>query len=257
MMFSAMNQAHLLRIFVNKYALFLVYMFVLGLLPFYPKAQDTLRGKASYYNDIFHGKPTSTGELYDRDSLTCACKNYPVGSILRVTREDNGLTTEVKVNDCGPHVKDRVIDLSRAAAREIDLIRDGVTVVIVELLVPGTGKMPCRGSSPFPMPSPGESGADSTSLQPQADSMPEIPEIVLPAVGYMIQTGSYGNLNNALALQTRLQNIGLSSAFIIKKNNLYKVMTGIYNDQNQAEADKQRLNTEFSIQGIIINIQKW
>jgi rare lipoprotein A len=257
MMFSAMNQAHFLRIFVDKYLRCVVCVFLLGLLPACLKAQDTLRGKASYYNDIFHGKPTATGELYDRDSFTCACKNYPVGSILRVTREDNGLATEVKVNDCGPHVRDRVIDLSKAAAREIDLIRDGITVVIVELLVPGTGKMPCRGSSPFPMPSPVESGADSTSLQPQADSMPEIPEIVLPEAGYMIQTGSYGNLNNALALQTRLQNIGLSSAFIIKKNNLYKVMTGIYNDQNQAEADKQRLNAEFSIPGIIINIQKW
>lgn len=252
-----MNQARFLRIFVDKYARCVVCVFLLGLLPACLQAQDTLRGKASYYNDIFHGKPTATGELYDRDSFTCACKNYPVGSILRVTREDNGLATEVKVNDCGPHVRDRVIDLSKAAAREIDLIRDGVTVVIVELLIPGTGKMPCRGSSPFPVPPPDESGADSTIVEPLADSTLEIPEIVLPESGYMIQTGSYGNLNNALALQTRLQSIGLNSAFIVKKNNLYKVMTGIYNDQTQAEADKQRLNAEFSIPGIIINIQKW
>lgn len=252
-----MNQTHFLRIFVDNYVLSLVYFCLFGLLPTYSEAQDTLRGKASFYNDVFHGKPTSTGEQYDRDAYTCACKFYPVGSILRVTREDNGLVTEVRVNDCGPHVRDRVIDLSRAAAREIDLIRNGVAVVVVELIVPGSGKMPCGGGAPATRLSPNDIVADSTSVQPETAVVPEIPEIVLPEAGYMVQTGSYSNVNNALVLQTRLQSIGINSAFIIKKDNLYKVMTGIYTDYAQAEADKQRLATEFSIPGIIINIPKW
>lgn len=252
-----MNQARSLKIFVDNCALYLVYVCFFGLLPALAEAQDTLRGKASYYNDVFHGKPTATGERYDRDSFTCACKHYPVGSILRVTREDSGLATEVRVNDCGPHVRDRVIDLSRAAAREIDLIRDGVAFVKVELVVTGAGKMPCGGSGPAPLLLPIDAGVDSASVQSQPEPIPGIPEIVLPESGYMVQTGSYGNLNNALTLQARLHSIGLNSAFVIKKDNLYKVMTGIYNDYAQAEADRQRLSSEFSIQGIILNIQKW
>lgn len=252
-----MNQAYSLRIFVNNCALLCTCVFLSELLPTQLVAQDTLRGKASYYNDTFHGKPTSTGEQYDRDAFTCACKYYPVGSILRVTRKDNGLATEVRVNDCGPHVRDRIIDLSKAAAREVDLIRDGVTEVFVELVVPGSGKMPCGSGIHLPQPPSNNMDIDSTAkVELSTASAIEIPEIVLPDTGYMVQTGSYGNLDNALALQARLQSIGLNSAFVIKKNNLYKVMTGVYNDRAQAEADKQRLASEFAIMGIIVNIQK-
>lgn len=103
------------------------------------------QGIASYYNDGLHGRRTASGERYDKRAFTCASLDYPIGSVLRVTRVDNGKSVDVRVNDCGPHRADRIIDLSKAAALEIGLIRDGLASVKVELIMPGEGKMPCGG----------------------------------------------------------------------------------------------------------------
>ena len=100
-------------------------------------------GDAAYYSDHLHGRKTSTGEIYDKNKLTAAHKTLPAGSEIKVTRLDNGISVRVKVNDCGPHGDGRVVDLSRAAAERIGLIRDGVTRVRVDLVKRGKGDSPC------------------------------------------------------------------------------------------------------------------
>jgi rare lipoprotein A len=91
-------------------------------------------GKASYYHDRFHGRKTASGEVYDKDDHTGAHRSYPFGSVVRVTSLKNGKSVIVRINDRGPHVDARVIDLSRAAAEEIDMIRDGVVNVRLDVL---------------------------------------------------------------------------------------------------------------------------
>lgn len=93
-------------------------------------------GVASYYADKFEGLPTASGEPYRADSLTCAHRTLPFGTHLRVTR--GNLHVDVRVNDRGPNTKqeERVIDLSKAAAKAIDLIADGVAQVTVQQLRP-------------------------------------------------------------------------------------------------------------------------
>ncbi len=101
-------------------------------------AQDAEYGLASYYADKFAGKRTASGELYDPAKMTAAHKTHPFGTILRVTRLDNGKSVEVRVNDRGPYVAGRVVDVSRAAAEKLDLIRDGRARVKVEVVrLPG------------------------------------------------------------------------------------------------------------------------
>ncbi len=87
--------------------------------------------KASFYADKFHGRKTASGALYHRDSLTCAHKTLPFGTLLRVRNPKNDKEVIVKVTDRGPFVKGRTIDLSYAAAKEIGMIGHGVASVFI------------------------------------------------------------------------------------------------------------------------------
>ncbi len=87
------------------------------------------RGLASWYGPGFHGKPTASGERFDQNALTAAHKRLPFGTRVLVYRVDSGETVVVRINDRGPFIPGRIIDLSRAAARAIGLDRSGVTEV--------------------------------------------------------------------------------------------------------------------------------
>lgn len=88
-----------------------------------------LEGEASFYGDEFEGKNTSTGEPFRQTGYTAASKEFPWGTILEVTNLSNGRAVHVRVNDCGPHVKDRLIDLTRQAAKDLDFEKQGWTRV--------------------------------------------------------------------------------------------------------------------------------
>lgn len=91
--------------------------------------QDELAGVASWYGDLYHGKRTANGETYNMDSMTAAHRTLPFNSQVRVQRTDTGREVEVRINDRGPFVDGRVIDLSRAAARQLDMERRGLAPV--------------------------------------------------------------------------------------------------------------------------------
>ena len=97
-------------------------------------------GKAGYYADSLHGRKTSSGEKYDKNLLTCAHKTLPFGTKVRVTRLDNKRSVVVKVNDRGPFSTGYVIDLSRKAAQQLDLIQAGNARVKVEVVEEASGK---------------------------------------------------------------------------------------------------------------------
>ncbi len=101
------------------------------------------RGVASWYGEDFHGRATASGEPYDMEALTAAHRVLPLGTRVRVRRLDAPGEVTVRINDRGPFVRDRVIDLSRAAARRLDMIGRGTAPVEVEAL--GTGKDLTRG----------------------------------------------------------------------------------------------------------------
>lgn len=88
----------------------------------------------SYYGDAFHGNQTSNGEIFDMYKLTCAHKTLPFNTMLKVTNPDNGKSVVVRVNDRGPFVPGRDLDLSYGAAKKVGLIASGVKELKVEIL---------------------------------------------------------------------------------------------------------------------------
>lgn len=100
-----------------------------------------LRGKASYYGGRFHGRKTASGERFNKNAMTAAHKKLRFGTRVRVTNLQNGRVVIVRINDRGPYGPGRVIDLSEAAARRVDMIRAGVVPVTVEVLsVPSSSR---------------------------------------------------------------------------------------------------------------------
>lgn len=93
-------------------------------------------GYASYYADKFQDRQTASGALYDSAGMTCAHKSLKFGTWLKVTRLDNGTSVKVKVTDRGPFIKGRVIDLSKAAAKELDMLKKGVVKVKIKSISP-------------------------------------------------------------------------------------------------------------------------
>ena len=103
----------------------------LSALVFTVKAQNLKGGKASYYANSLHGHRTSDGSVYHRDSLTCAHRTLPFGTMLKVRNLSNGKEVIVKVTDRGPFSKSRVVDLSLAAAKQLDMVGKGTASVEV------------------------------------------------------------------------------------------------------------------------------
>ncbi len=106
-------------------SLFIV--FIAGSLSFHIFSQE--KGKASFYAHKMQGRKTSSGKPYHSDSLTCAHRTYPFGTLLMVKNPENEKTVIVKVTDRGPSIKSRLIDLSYAAAKQLGIIRQGIAEI--------------------------------------------------------------------------------------------------------------------------------
>lgn len=103
-------------------------------------ADPQLEGLASWYGGKFHGRLTSSGEVFDTNEMTAAHKTLPFGTMVKVTNLDNGKTATVKINDRGPFVEGRIIDLSRAAADALGMVGQGVAHVSLEIISFATDK---------------------------------------------------------------------------------------------------------------------
>ncbi|MCD8318034.1 MAG: septal ring lytic transglycosylase RlpA family protein [Paraprevotella sp.] len=99
-------------------------------------AQKRSTGKATYYSDKLHGRRMSNGDAYHRDSMTCAHKNYPLGTLLKVRNPINDKEVVVKVTDRGPFSRRFIIDLSKAAAHELGFIQQGFCQVEITRVTP-------------------------------------------------------------------------------------------------------------------------
>lgn len=99
-------------------------------------AQSGETGKASYYADKFQGRKTASGELYHKDSVTCAHRTYSFGTTLKVINLKNNKSAIVRVNDRGPFIQGRIVDLSRKAMENLGGIEKGIIEVKIEILKP-------------------------------------------------------------------------------------------------------------------------
>ena len=125
----------------SRHAIYLYCVLAIGMLFIAPPlfgggwgeaaSQSLQKGKASFYAKRFHGRKTASGERLHPDSMTCAHKSYPFGTLLTVYNPANGRSVNVRVTDRGPYVQGRIIDLSWRAAKELGMIGQGVATVFV------------------------------------------------------------------------------------------------------------------------------
>jgi len=123
------NKTNFNRLKKKLLFLFLSFSFSVGCL-----FAQTSKGIASFYGNKFSGRRTSSGEKYHPDSLTAAHKTLAFGTMVKVTNSKNGKSTKVKINDRLPKKSKRIIDLSKKAAKEIDMIRNGIIAVELEVV---------------------------------------------------------------------------------------------------------------------------
>ncbi len=187
-------------------------------------------GEASWYGKQFHGRRTANGEFYDMYKISAAHRTLPLGSVVRVTRRDNGKSLKVRINDRGPFIRGRIIDLSYGAARAVDMVVDGVAPVRVELISLGDNRYYKNGRP--------ELASSSTSAPPLPPPR---------SATYTVQVGSYLQRENALRLKQRLS-VRYDPVFIREWEDsyrvYYRVRVGRFSSEGAAREMARRLEAE-------------
>jgi rare lipoprotein A len=150
-------------------------------------------GKASFYADKFEGTPTASGEKYHHHKLTAAHKTLPFGTKVKVTNLKNNLSVEVVINDRGPYVENRIIDLSRSAAEKLEFINQGLADIKLEVVDAGDGKT----SDPMKT-------VDNVVVEENEFYEFEITRS--KPKGFGVQIGTYQELVNLMRLSDNLKN---------------------------------------------------
>ena len=184
---------------------------------------------ASYYADKFHGRKTSSGEIFNMYDYTAAHKTLPFGTLLRVTNLANGNYVTVKVNDRGPFVKGRELDVSKAAAVKLGMIKTGTAKVKIEILEKGDGGK--KGSS-------GSSG--STASKSQGNSTKTNTQIKLESGAYYdIQLGAFSKKENAVNLAQKLLRAGFKNVSYQKTQTATRVCVTKVAAENVRQMQKE------------------
>ncbi len=172
-------------------------------------------GVASWYGKKFHGRSTASGEIYNMRAMTAAHKTLPLQTMVEVTGLDTGRKVVVRINDRGPFVADRIIDLSYASARRLRIMEKGTARVRVVALARGR---------------PGKRGASPVAVGPAPD---------FTRGRFWIQVGAFGLSENAERLRGRLlfpkERVRLQPAPAIKGKSLIRVQVGPYSDIRLAD----------------------
>jgi rare lipoprotein A len=189
------------------------------------------RGVASWYGKKFHGNSTASGERYDMYAMSAAHKTLPLPSYVRVRNLDNGRAAIVRVNDRGPFLHNRLIDLSYAAAAKLGIVGTGTGLVEIETVGPGD-ETPVQMARP-PVETRGIpiiSAAEAAPLAPTASTAAAAAPALTPPKMF-VQAGSFREWDNAEGLRTRLERlafrpIAISSALIENQTRVYRVRVG-------------------------------
>lgn len=250
-------------------------------------------GIAVYYADDLHGQATSYGEIYRREGFTAAHQHYPPGSVVRVTRLDNGQSVDVRVNDKMAPDNDRKIILSRAAAMQIGLISAGTLKVRIER-VGGSSASPqaYTGREQVEIPTPARGGNSLTARSPYQELSPRSGTNRQPAApaeypaaysaqptyppastrgadavltsgralapgltGYVIQLASYENGANAVSNANQLLKQGVEHVYIWQKDGRNRVVVARFQDKSSAAEHLYTLRQQYLLDGIIVQLK--
>lgn len=184
------------------------------------------RGVASWYGPQFDGNRTANGERYDMHAMTAAHRSLPFGTIVEVRDLDNGRTCRVRINDRGPFVRGRVVDLSYAAARALDMVGPGTAHV--ELAVVDPGEPASLEAAAAPAPAPSEASVTAFTVQVGAFSEEEraktlrdllaqqFPDATVRSDGAWarVQVGRFADRRDAETLRRKLERLGWAALVV-------------------------------------------
>lgn len=228
-------------------------------------AQISEVGMASFYADKFEGKTTASGEVFKQNKLTAAHRTLPFGSVVKVTNLNNNLSVTVTINDRGPFVDKRIIDLSRAAAEKLKFIDKGTTNVKIEVvsLPDGSSSELANGSSTPAWPGSKQtdvSQLDSTNtdggrqtamteVKKPANEYYKIVSTVVHPKGFGVQLASYQEAANLVKRCAEIrEKIGKDIMIQIGDKNgvkVYRIIAGTFETREKAENFNRKL-TDFS-----------
>jgi rare lipoprotein A len=184
-------------------------------------------GEASFYADKFEGRPTASGEKYKHNKLTAAHKTLPFGTKVKVTNLANDQFVEVIINDRGPYIENRIIDLSRSAAEKLGFINLGLTKVKIEVMDAGDGKSTSQGTTISRV------SVDEKEYYDLSISR-ENPR------GFGIQIGTYQELVNLMRLADNLKNSYKKKVSVQVKvlsgTKYYSIILGEFSNREKAGA---------------------
>lgn len=235
-----------------------VFFVCLALLSVSSKAQITEIGMASFYADKFDGRVTASGETFDQQKYTAAHRTLPFGTLVKVTNLNNKKTVEVVINDRGPFVKERVIDLSKVAAMDLGFVKQGVAKVKVEVVKLASQQgvsqpvipvkiskpkiekeAPVLNEAPKPTPTVASEGLEYYNIKSQG----------MTPHGFGVQVASYQEAANLMKLCDELGKkthkdimvqVGNSNG-----NKLYRVIIGTFETREQAAGFLEKNKTVF------------
>jgi len=194
------------------------------------------KGTASYYADKFEGKQTASGEKYKHKKLTAAHKTLPFGTIVKVTNLGNKESVEVRINDRGPFVEARVIDLSRSAAEKLKFINQGLAEVQIEVIDAGEGRT--NSNRPVQI----DQNIDNEAYF-QMKVKREEPS------GYGVQVGSFRGFDNMLKLSENIEKSYRAELFIevkeLNESKVYALILGEYRNRKKADKLKAKISDRF------------
>ncbi len=182
-------------------------------------------GIASWYGRRFHGKKTSSGELYDMYAMTAAHPTLPIPSYARVTALKNGRSVVVRINDRGPFHSNRLIDLSYTAAHKLGYLGQGSTRVRVESIDPAA------------------SGIEDEAVRD----------------GLYLQVGAFGQPENAQKLLQRVQSelaLDTARARVVLIGTLHRVQIGPYANEDEAQVDRARVRERLDMKAVIVRRER-
>lgn len=232
--------------------------------PLRPQATYSEEGLASWYGRKFHGRKTASGEAYNMYAMTAAHKTLPLPSYARVTNPANGRSIIVRVNDRGPFVRGRIIDLSYTAALKLDLLR-GVAPVTVERITPqeiASGAW--RGEAPPVVAGddgPPEVAASTTPLAPppgnstDASASEATRAATAAGRGFWVQLGAYRERGGAMQLQQqaaeRVEGLALTLA-VFSDQALHRVQAGPFATRDEAQRVAERVREQMLLTPLVV-----
>ena len=219
-------------------------------------------GVSSWYGKRYHGKKTSSGEVYDMYSMTAAHTTLPLPSYVKVTNPANGRFVVVRVNDRGPFKSDRIIDLSYAAAYKLRFTTQGSTPVIVEAIdanntSPSYIASYTQATSATPQTPATASPATTSATATKPTTQLQTSETLSTQLsGYFVQLGAFKSEVNADLLIKKIQGLDIENNAGINKvynNGLYRLKLGPYDSKKAAEDTAAKIRKQLNTPTIITN----